>query len=151
MINTLKDVVSVAGALTGGYTLTLLGAQLIEALTGEKITSKSQLEGVIEEESKKLGMQDEIIVGRLYSRDDKRIKGARCYKRDFNIDGKTFSSGVVEIKGGFGATRNVVRHELYHLKNHIPREKIFHNPLLRFLRGFFYEEPTATTYALFGK
>src|SRR3989344_5011776 len=40
-----------------------------------------------------------------------------------------------------------VRHELYHLHKHMPLRK---NPIAKFLRGFFYEEPTATLYATTG-
>ena len=91
-----------------------------------------------------------LVVAKFYAVGDKdysTIRGARCYIEDFDFEEHTIPIKVVEIKEGWGARRGAVRHELYHLHKHMPLRK---NPVAKFLRGFFYEEPTATLYAITG-
>lgn len=147
MNDILETLVTYAGIAIGSYTALLLGAELIQDLISEKITSKEQLDEIIEEEAENIGLDKRLVVGKLYASDDKRIFGARCYVEDFDFEEHTIPIKVVELKSGWGATRGAVRHEMYHLKNHFPRTK---NRVLRFLKGLFYEEPTATLYAIIG-
>jgi len=145
----LKNLPAYTGIALGAYTALLFGAQAFE-LVSEKITSQEQLDDVVEEESNKLGMDSRLVVGRFYAvsgKDYDRIRGARCFQDNFEFEGHTLPMKVVEIKEGWGARRGAVRHELYHLHKHMPLRK---NPIAKFLRGFFYEEPTATLYATTG-
>ncbi len=146
----LENLLTYTGIGLGAYTTFLLGAQGFQDLASEKITSQKQLDSVIEEESKKLGMDSRLVVGKFYAVSNKnynRIRGARCFQDDFEFEGHTLHIKVVEIKEGWGARRGAVRHELYHLHKHFPLRK---NPVAKLLRGFFYEEPTATLYATTG-
>lgn len=147
MSEILQTIATYAVTAIGSYTALMIGAQLTESLASEKIESQEQLDKIVEEEAKKLDIDPRLVVGRFYSNDDRRIRGARCYIDDFDFEERTIPMKVVEIKQGWGARRGAVRHELYHLKNHFPLPK---NKALRFLRGFFYEEPTATLYAITG-
>ena len=143
----LENLPTYTGIALGAYTALLFGAQAVQDLATEKINSQEQLDDVVEEESKRLGMDTRLVVGKFYAVGDKnynRIRGARCYQDDFEFEGQTLPFKVVEIKEGWGARRGAVRHELYHLHKHMPLRK---NPIAKFLRGFFYEEPTATLYA----
>jgi hypothetical protein len=146
----LENLPTYTGIALGTYTALLVGAQAVQDLATEKITSQEQLDGIVEEEAKKLGMDSRLVVGKFYAVGDinyDRIRGARCYQDDFEFEGHTLPFKVVEIKEGWGARRGAVRHELYHLHKHMPLRK---NPIAIFLRGFFYEEPTATLYATTG-
>ena len=150
MNEVLKNLPTYAGVALGTYTALLVGAQVVQDLATEKITSQEQLDEIVEEESKKLGMDSRLVVGKFYGVGDKnydKIRGARCCQDDFEFEGHTLPFKVVEIKEGWGARRGAVRHELYHLHKHLPLRK---NPIAKFLRGFFYEEPTATLYATTG-
>ena len=146
----LENLPTYAGIALGTYTALLFGTQVVQDLATEKITSQEQLDGIVEEEAKKLGMDSRLVVGKFYVVGDKnydKIRGARCYQDDFEFEGHTLPFKVVEIKEGWGARKGAVRHELYHLHKHLPLRK---NPVAKFLRGFFYEEPTATLYATTG-
>ncbi len=150
MNNKLENLAKYTGIALGSYTVLLAGAQAFQDLASEKITSQDQLDRVGDEEAEKLGMDKRTLVAKFYAVGDEnynRINGARCFVEDFDFEEHTTPIKVVEIKEGWGASRGAVRHELYHLKNHLPRRK---NPITRFLRGFFYEEPTATLYAIKG-
>ena len=145
----LENLPTYAGIALGTYTALLFGTQALESVS-EKINSQEQLDDVVEEEAKKLGMDSRLVVGKFYAVDEKnydKIRGARCYQDDFEFEGHTLPFKVVEIKEGWGARKGAVRHELYHLHKHLPLRK---NPVAKFLRGFFYEEPTATLYATTG-
>ena len=146
MNEVLENLATYSGIARGAYTALLFGAQALESVS-EKITSQEQLDEVVEEEARKLGMDSRLVVGKFYAVGDKnydRIRGARCFQDNFEFEGHTLPMKVVEIKEGWGARRGAVRHELYHLHRHLPLRK---NPVAKFLRGFFYEEPTATLYA----
>lgn len=140
------DSVAIVGYAIGGYLATLLGAQLIGHLTSQKIRSQEELDKIVEEEADKLGMDKRTLISKFYSTDDKEysdILGARCFIEDFDFEEHIIPMKVVEIKEGWGARRHTVRHELYHLLKHLPRKR----GLLKYL---FYEEPTATIYAITG-
>ena len=143
----IENILLCTGIAVGGYTALLAGAQLLESFTSEKIKSQEQLDAIVDEEADKLGLDKRLVVGNFYARDDKNyntLYGARCYVDNFDFEIHTIPMKVVEIKEGWGARRGVVRHELYHLLNHLPRKK------KSFLKSFFYEEPTATLYAITG-
>lgn len=147
----LENLLAYAGIALGSYAALLVGAQAFEDFSSEKITSQKQLEKIVNKEAEELGMDKRLIVSKFYTFGDKnyrKIIGARCYIVDFNFEESTIPLKVVEIKEGWGARRGAVRHELYHLQNHLPRKKS--NLLSRFLKSLFYEEPTATLYAITG-
>ena len=124
MNEVLKDLATYTGIALGGYTALLAGAQLIE-VASEKITSQEQLDRIVDEESDKIGIDKRLVVGKFYAAGDKNyhtIRGARCFIEDFNLEKRTIPIKVVEIKEGWGARRGAVRHELYHLKKHLPRK-----------------------------
>ena len=150
MTEILENLPTYAGIAIGTYSALLFGAQVFQDLASEKITSQEQLDTIVDEEADKLGMDKRTLVGRFYAVGDEdydKIRGARCFQDDFEFEGHTIPMKVVEIKEGWGARRGAVRHELYHLENHLPLRK---NIIARLLRGFFYEEPTATLYAITG-
>ena len=150
MNEVLENLATYTGIALGSYTALLAGAQAFQDLATEKITSKEQLDKIVDEEAEKLGMDKRTLVAKFYAVGDKnydRIRGARCFVEDFDFEEHTIPIKVVEIKEGWGARRGAVRHELYHLHKHMPLRK---NPVAKFLRGFFYEEPTATLYAITG-
>ena len=145
MVNMKKVAV---GIVALPYTALLAGAQLYQDFGSEKIMSQKHLDEVIDEEAECLEMRRSPIVGQFYSANDddyNTIHGARSFIKDVEVEGQMMPLQVLEIKEGYGARRGTVRHELYHLKNHLPREKE------SVLKEFFYEEPTATIYALTGK
>lgn len=146
----LENLPTYIGIALGSYTALLVGAHTVQDLASEKITSQEQLDEIVEEESKKLRMNSGLVDGKFYAVGDKkynRIRGARCYQEDFEVEGRTLLFKVVEIKEGWVARRGAVRHELYHLHRHMSLRK---NPVAKFLRVFFYEEPTAILYAITG-
>ncbi len=143
----LENLATYTGIALGSYTALLAGAQAVEDLASEKIRTQEQLDKIVDEEADKLGLNKRVVVAKFYTVGDKRyhtIRGARSYVEDFNFEEHTIPIKVVEIKEGWGARRGAVRHELYHLKKHLPRKR------KSFLKSFFYEEPTATLYALTG-
>jgi hypothetical protein len=146
----LENLPTYVGSALGAYTVLLFGAQAIQDLTTKKIRSQTHLDKIIEEESSKLGMDPRLIIGTFYTTDNKdynKIYGARGCEYDYKFEGKIVPFKCVDIKEGWGARRGAVKHELYHLKKHVPVSK---NPIVRTLKGFFYEEPTATLYATTG-
>ncbi|MBI2112222.1 hypothetical protein HYT52_01675 [Candidatus Woesearchaeota archaeon] len=142
----LKSIAVWGGSIFGIYTLFLAFAQSFE-LFSERIRSEHDLKRIVNEEADKLGMSTRDIVDIFYEKNHKnykKIRGARCHLDTDEFEGSKLPIKVIEIKEGYGATRAVVRHELYHLYKHLPRKKNI--PLM----NFFYEEPTATLYALTG-
>jgi len=143
----LENLATYTGIALGSYTALLLGAQAVGDLVSEKIKSQEQLDKIVDEESDKLSLDKRLVVAKFYAVGDKdysTIRGARCYIEDFDFEEHTIPIKVVEIKEGWGARRKAVRHELYHLKKHLPRKR------KSFIKSFFYEEPTATLYSLTG-
>jgi len=146
MDNILEHLAVYTGMALTGYTLALAGAQLVGNLVSEKICSQAHLDQVVEEEARKIGVNQRTLVANFYVRNGpnyNNIRGARSKVDDFVFEGRTIPMKVLEIKEGWGASRAAVRHELYHLKKHLPRKK-------NRLKSFFYEEPTATVYELTG-
>jgi hypothetical protein len=143
----LENLVAYTGIALGGYSALLVGMQAFQDLASEKIKSQEQLDKIVDEETGILGMNKRTVVAKFYAigqEDHKKIRGARCYVENFNFEGGTIPFKVVEIKEGWGARRGAVRHELYHLQNHLPGKR------RNVLKSFFYEEPTATLYAIAG-
>ena len=82
------------------YVPLLIGSCIIPSLLSRKIRSQKELDCIVKEESEKLGLEN--------------IKGLLCEKHEgyFNSKKKTIKVGGIE------ATRTIVKHELYHIKNH---------------------------------
>ena len=134
----------------GAYTALLFGVQALSTLFSQRIKSQNDLDSVVNEEAKKLCINPREVLGDFYEKRTQRYKeilGSRCTIEDVEEGEVLVHLKILEIKEGWGARRSSVRHELYHLKNNFPRPK---NPIVRFLRGFFYEEPTATLYETTG-
>jgi len=147
MSEVLENIAMYTGAIIGGYSFLLLGAQVVQDLSSEKITSQEHLDRVVNEEADNLGLDKRTLVAKFYDRasgEYDKILGARCFIEDFDFEEHTIPIKVVEIKEGWGARRRAVRHELYHLSKHLPRKK------KSLIKSFFYEEPSATLYSLTG-
>jgi len=82
------------------YVPLLIGACIIPSLLSKRIKSQKELDCIVKKESEKLGLEN--------------IKGLLCEKHEgyFNSKEKTIKVGGIE------ATRTIVKHELYHVKNH---------------------------------
>jgi len=82
------------------YVPLLIGMCMIPSLLSKRIKSQEELDCIVKEESEKLGLEN--------------IKGVLCEKHEgyFNSKEKTIKVGGIE------ATRTIVKHELYHVKNH---------------------------------
>jgi hypothetical protein len=119
-------------AIGGGSHLgLLLGCQICDlSLFHKKIKSQEELEKVVAEEAIKLGLDHSKIDAKLY---DGKITGARKNGDECNLRIAREDS-----------TRNVVRHELYHLLKDCDRR----NPT--FCYYWFVAEPRATLYGTFG-
>lgn len=137
----------IGGSIIGGYTALLFGAQAVQDFASQKITSQKELDQIVEEESARIGLDPESVLADLHLKGTpkyKQILGARCSTPIVDVDGTPVQLGYIELKEGYGARKGTVRHELYHIKHHLSREK------RGFLRKFLWEEPTATLYALTG-
>ncbi|PIN90554.1 hypothetical protein COU61_02545 [Candidatus Pacearchaeota archaeon CG10_big_fil_rev_8_21_14_0_10_35_13] len=147
MVNYSKIVAIGLGILVPNYLLMALGLQGISGFVSERILNQEHLDGVVKEEAKKLGLNN-LVMGVFREKKSsayKTLLGARSsilYDTDNN--GNAVAIKFLELKEGYGANRSVVRHELYHLKKHLPRKRE------SFLKEMFYEEPTATIYECFG-
>jgi hypothetical protein len=157
------DLAKYAGYALGAYTALLFGAELVQDAISRRIHSQEELETVVKEEAEQLGMNPNSILSSFYRKENPKynsIWGASCSKDYYypqkdefvspeDIDrNKLVELNIIELREGRGATRGTVRHELYHLFKHLPRES--NSKLFNFLRGFFYEEPTAVLYSLTG-
>jgi len=103
------------------YVPMLLGACVLPVLFERKITSQKELDSIVNEESKKLGLSN--IAGKLHEK----------YCGHVGPDGKS-----VHV-GGFEATRTIVRHELYHIYKQ-------HNDCNNMFNYLFKYEPQAILY-----
>ena len=104
-------------------------------LFNKKIKSQKELEEVVSEESKKLGLNSaEFDI--IYNSNRTSIK--------FNDEGKL----ELHIQGNSLATKPVVKHELYHLKR--DKKAIENNKSMNGLYYLFIAEPRATLYGLTG-
>ncbi len=155
IFNTMNELFETAllyvGLPLGAYATLLLGAQAVQDLKSEKITSQDHLDRIVDEEAHNLGMNRRAIDAKYFAPGDKgydQLRGARCKPVIVTVAEKSVEIQTLDIKAGWGAGRGAVRHELYHLQNHFPRPR---NSVLGFARAFFYEEPTATLYSLIGK
>jgi hypothetical protein len=155
------DLAKYAGYALGAYTALLFGAELVQDAISRRIHSQEELEIVVKEEAEQLGMNANSIISSFYRKENPKynsIWGARCSKDYYypekdefvsldEVDkDKTIELNIIELREGCGATRGTVRHELYHLFKHLPRESSSRN----LLKEFFYEEPTAVLYSLTG-
>ncbi|MBI2043917.1 hypothetical protein HYT24_00970 [Candidatus Pacearchaeota archaeon] len=110
-------------------------ASIKDVLFSEKIKSQKNLERIAEEEMNKLGMDQsfEVEWGDFFS---------DYVKKD--QDGKY----KICIRKSFTASRNLVRHELYHIhRGHMHKKD---NIFIRLLKYYFIHEPQAVAYGSFG-
>jgi hypothetical protein len=127
---------SILGAGSVVYTLPLIANTLLS----EKIKTKEQLERIVAEEAAELGLNPANIRSKLITMKDEPIfPEARAI---------SYNDGSAEVQitqHGLFPTRQTVRHEVYHLKNHRNRPK---NKVLRILNSIFVEEVQAEWYAV---
>ncbi len=157
---------TVVGGLSviSAYPFALVGLARLSTAFSERIKSKNHLVRIINEEAEKLGLDIsnlETYWAEKISKDyEKTEPGLAIIKgRDVRtgemvdrelIDGKNIREiKEIQMKEGFFGTRAVVKHELYHLKNHCSRKKET-SKFRRALKYFFHDEPTAVAYSLFG-
>lgn len=157
----LQDIAICGSLAIGGYFASLAGLGLVQNFISERIESEEELERVVHEESEKLGINPKSIIANFISKegeDYQRIRGARATVKGYDIvkdeivssseidNENVMGIGIMDIKEGWGANRGAVRHELYHIKNHLPlSDKRF----VRLLK-WFYQEPAAEIYAVTG-
>ena len=73
MNEVLENLVTYTGIALGSYTALLAGAQAFQDLATEKITSKEQLDKIVDEEAEKLGMDKRTLVAKFYAVGDKKL------------------------------------------------------------------------------
>jgi hypothetical protein len=115
------------------YTATLLCLQGINNLpifNNQKIESQKQLEKVVKEEALKLGLDTSRIESKYNAKHTAASKGEEKY-----VLGMT----------AVNATRDNVKHELYHVLKDFDKDDK-HD----FMHYFFIQEPRATLYGTFG-
>ena len=118
----------------GSYFVALLGTHLASNLLNKKIQSQEELEQIVLEEAKKLGIEGIRI--------DAHIKE--------ELEGELRKIGENHYRisiGGFCRNPSLVRHELYHLRRHLKGldNEGFENKL----KYWFNEEPRAVLYEAF--
>ena len=123
------------GFAVGFYIVGLVGTNSISSFTSPTIQNQSQLEAVIRQESKKLGIFENIII-------NSRFGGEFTYL-------KKIDEGEYEmvLNKDFGSISDV-RHELYHLADGHFDGGGMAESFPNFLKYLFWEEPQATIYAL---
>lgn len=91
----------------GTHTLILGGTEVISGLCSQKIKSYSELEPMIREERKKLGIKEDVCIDVRLSQDWKEILSTQIekkYEGEYEILLGPFDQNIVSL-----------RHELYHL------------------------------------
>lgn len=115
-----------------GYIGITTTAQIISSKFSEQIKDLEELEFVIKEEAKKLGIENKTIKGSI---NDEHF--SFCVK---------YQNGSYEIiLGSNGKTKANVKHELYHIYRGDLEKNGFN-----LLKYFFKEEPRAVLYQIFG-
>ena len=155
------DLLTQGAYATGGYFTLLTLSQLIENFCSQKINSQEELEEIAEEESRRIGLNPNSVIPVYVEKDNpnyKRLYGSRCKVEGYDSENDKFVSSnliddkkiicinIMEIKEGWGANRGTVRHEIYHLKKHMPRPK----NRIRRKAEWIYQKPAATLYSLTG-
>jgi len=155
-----KDLAIYTSAALGAYTVLLTLAGAVENFCSRRIRTKSELEEAVEKEGIKQGIKDITIVDFIEKSSPryKKIRGSRASVSAYdktrnklvppeNADESKgiYPINIVEIKEGLGANTGAVKHEVYHLKYHLPGPK---NKILSGLKYFFYDEPAAILYSL---
>jgi len=158
------DYLKYAGCGLLAATGIIYGADIVFNFFSEKIKSQSELEAVVNEETKKLGMKSNNILSTFHKKDDTdyySFFGARSGIVGYDKESKAVTTyddidnaniielKVLDIKEGSRATKQAVRHELYHLSRHLPIPEP-KSKIKKFLKYFFYEEPAAILYATTG-
>lgn len=144
------------GSFSSIYATIMIGGSLMQSLTSEKINSQEQLDVVVGEEADKLSLERKNLVSKFFAKTDKNYNmnlGHRAGIEDYDVENdelvhhsnkkNILPMQILEITEGFGATRNTVRHELYHLKGkHVPKTST--------LKHYLCNEPRAIIYAITG-
>ncbi|MBW3002995.1 hypothetical protein KY337_00395 [Candidatus Woesearchaeota archaeon] len=147
------NIPSIVGYALAAYATLMTSGSIIQNFS-ERVNSQEELDKIVDEEAQKLGLDPARIVANLSESPD--VRGARSRVAGFDLKTQELlsyenvdaSKGIIPIrlltlKKGWGANRGTVRHELYHLCNHLPRQR-------NLLKYWFYEEPTAILYAVTG-
>jgi hypothetical protein len=159
--NLARDLIITAGA---AYAAIMVGGGIVECIFSEKIRSQEHLNRILDEETSKLGMGEDVVIGKFYRKGERghRIFGSsfaavcgydkmsdECLLPYDQVDGVN----VVPVKlaiikeGRLGGTERDVRHEIYHLYKHMPTPT---GLVTRTLKYMLHDEPTAIIYALTG-
>lgn len=158
-----------------GWVGTLFAVQGLNRLVTKKMNSQEELESIVEQEAAKLKLDTKrliVVYDKRLTSKARRVKGydadknvvrARIIKWYDDTKEDVFSpaallpaeekhKNIVEFKiietGIFGTSRIDVRHELYHLANHMANRN--EGLLGKWAYYLLYAEPTATLYALTG-
>ena len=120
----------------GIYITTFLGLNVISNLFSERIRNQEDLDRIIAEEAKKLGMTRQVT-----------SKFHNTYEAVARkLEDETYKIDI----GGSGANRGDVRHELYHVhRGHCDDRKKIENDFLNELDYLFRREPQAVAYQVF--
>jgi hypothetical protein len=124
------NILTLLGSSVVMYFASLYATQTLSNALSEKITSQQQLEIILKEEQQILGNRDNIEA--VFSTEE--LGGISGITKDGQL-----TIGV----SGSAATRNVVRHELYHIHDgHLGNDNI--------MLYLFLTEPQATIYSIAG-
>src|SRR3989338_1251459 len=147
LYETAKLGITYGGIALGSYATVFCGLSVANS-AGREITSQKELEAITAEESRTLGFKE---TPRLDIRERNRAVAEPAQESNQQKD--------TIVLGGIARKRNVVRHELFHLK------RLDENPSLRTLftsgedpvsyarrklQYFFVEEPLALMYGTLG-
>lgn len=160
-MESIQDLLLYGSAIPAAYFAALVTGSIIENFGSQRIRSEEELEAVVKEEAEKLGVDNTNLISNWIGKDNSqysKILGARSAILGYDtqadeivpakcVDGeKVREIKVIDVKEGWGANRGAVRHELYHLKRHLPLSK---NKLVGGLK-WIYQEPAAVLYAVTG-
>jgi hypothetical protein len=156
----IKDISIYASYALGAYTLMLITGYALQDFCSRRISNKRELEMEVKKEAEIQGVKNPIIIdfAERNSPRYKKMRGPRAsisaYNRDTRKlvpfkDAETsegiFPINILHVREGSECNTGMVKHEIYHLKHHLPGPR---NKILNGLKYFFYEEPSAILYAL---
>lgn len=160
-MESIQDLLVYGSAIPAAYVAALVAGGIIQNFGSHRIRSEEELETIVKEEAERLDVDSSILISNWVSKDNpkySKILGARSTIFGYDtqadelvsaelVDGeKVREVKVIDVKEGWGANRGAVRHELYHLKKHLPLSR---NKLVRGLK-WIYQEPATVLYAVTG-